>query len=91
MQCPDHYSSSINILYINKVNYIMAARKSLMGKLESSRDSIPLKRIEEILSKKSFKDFRNWFAGQTGEIINGELCVYEWDFLRWIHKKPVVD
>lgn len=53
--------------------------------------SIKLKRIKEILNAKAYKDFSKWFGGQTGEIINGGLCIYEDDFIRWINKLHVID
>ncbi len=53
--------------------------------------SINLERIKEVLTAKAYKDFSKWFAGQTGELKNGKLMVYEEDFIRWMNKLPVID
>ena len=53
--------------------------------------SIKLERINEILTAKAYKDFIKWFKGQTGELKDGELCIFEDDFLRWINKQKVID
>ena len=36
--------------------------------------------IEDALSPKRWKEFVDWFHGQTGAIVNGKLLVYEWDW-----------
>ena len=49
--------------------------------------AIKFKRIEQVLTKKAYKDFCKFMDGQTVSIEG----VYEDDFLRWIQKLPVID
>jgi len=49
--------------------------------------TITFKRIEEVLTKKAYKDFMKFMTGQTVGIYG----VYEDDFIRWINKLGVVD
>ena len=49
--------------------------------------AIKFKRIEEVLTKKAYKDFCKFMEGQTC----GMEGVYEDDFLRWIKRLPVID
>ena len=53
--------------------------------------SISLERIKEILKPRQYKNFIKWVGGQTGELINGQLFIYEEDFIRWIRRLPVID
>jgi len=59
--------------------------------------AIKIARIKEILSKKSYKEFCNFIRGQTLypchiEIDrDGNAVIFDDDFMRWIHKRPVVD
>ena len=54
--------------------------------------TIAFKRIEEVLSKKAMKDFREFMSGQTVEgNKKGETLVFEEDFIRWMNKLPVID
>lgn len=33
----------------------------------------------------------NWFAGQTGVILDGKFCVYPWDWSDFMHGRRPVD
>ena len=49
--------------------------------------AIKFKRIEQVLTKKAYKDFCKFMEGQTVSVEG----VYEDDFLRWIQQLPVID
>ena len=50
-------------------------------------DEISFIRIKQILSKESYIDFSKFMSGQTTSMTG----VYEHDFIRWVHKRPVID
>jgi hypothetical protein len=50
--------------------------------------TISEKRLKEILTPKAFKELQSYMRGQT---VTEENSIYDWDFLRWIKKKEVID
>jgi hypothetical protein len=53
--------------------------------------SIPASRIREIMKPKAYMEFTKWMRGQTTEMHNGKIHIFEDDFLRWLKHQPVVD
>ena len=53
---------------------------------------ILMKRIAQMLNKKTLKQFEEFMKGQTvvGNM-KGETMVFEDDFLRFVHELPVID
>jgi hypothetical protein len=49
------------------------------------------RRLKEILKVKAYKDLCKFMAGQTTEMKDGEVYIYEDDFIRWFNKQAVID
>lgn len=47
--------------------------------------------LKKCLPADKFKQFSEWFNGQTGAIHEGKLVVYKWDFDQWLAGLPDLD
>lgn len=50
-----------------------------------------LRDIEKNLGAEKFREFDEWIKGQTVFKHKGKVCVYKWDFERFMAGLPVID
>lgn len=49
--------------------------------------TVPFRRIKEILKPRAYRELMDFMEGQTIEFEG----IFDDDFMRWVHKIPVID
>lgn len=47
--------------------------------------------LKKQLSKRRFDKLAEWLRGQTVFRDKGKVCIYRWDYERFLQGKPVID